>query len=184
MVNSIRSRIELAKYFNQLDFHVGAEIGVADGRYSEILCKEIPGLDLTCVDPWAKYDGNWRSDDYQDKAFKKAQDRLSKYNVSFKKNTSLEAARDIKDGSLDFVFIDGAHDFNNVMLDLILWTPKVRKGGIVALHDYYRSKYGTVQVIPAVDTYTKINKIDFNITPRYEDGHKDDTPPCVWWVKK
>jgi hypothetical protein len=33
------------------------------------------------------------------------------------------------------VFIDGAHDYENVALDLDLWFPKVVEGGIVAFHD-------------------------------------------------
>ena len=63
----------------------------------------------------------------------------------------------VLDGSLDFVYIDGAHDFDNVMLDLIVWSRKVKAGGIVAGHDYDRPhKRG---VVPAVDTYTRMHGI-------------------------
>lgn len=184
-MRSIKNRVDLADYFNDLGFKTGAEIGVAEGRYSEILCQKIPGLMLDCVDPWAPYSGNWRSREDQDKAYDIAKKRLSKYNAKLHKQESLAAAllTGIAPPGYDFVFIDGAHDFDNVMLDILVWSPLVRKGGIVAGHDYYESHQGTVQVVPAVDAYVKAHKIQLNIIPMDEGAHKDDRVP-VWWFKK
>jgi hypothetical protein len=55
------------------------------------------------------------------------------------------------------VYIDANHDFDSVMMDLILWSRKVRSGGIVAGHDYDRSHMKGV--VPAVDAYTKAHGI-------------------------
>lgn len=180
----IKNRIELAKHFKDLGFKMGAEIGVADGRYSEILCKTIPNLKLYAIDPWAKYDGNWRSDKYQDKAFEKAKKRLKKYKALLVRSTGVHAYANITNPKpfLDFVFIDGAHDYDNVMLDIILWSRKVRKGGIVAGHDYYKFKSGNV--IEAVNDYAKIHKVKVNLTQANSAEHKDDQCPCWWFVKK
>lgn len=49
---------------------------------------------------------------------------------------SLEAVNLYADNSLDFVFIDAAHDFENVTKDIQVWFPKVKVGGIIAGHDY------------------------------------------------
>jgi hypothetical protein len=49
---------------------------------------------------------------------------------------SLEAVKLYDDRSLDFVFIDAAHDYDNVKKDIIAWKPKVKLGGILAGHDY------------------------------------------------
>lgn len=38
--------------------------------------------------------------------------------------------------SIDFVFIDGDHYFESVLKDMTDWYDKVRKGGIMAGHDY------------------------------------------------
>lgn len=176
----MKNRIELAEEFARRGFTHGAEIGVADGRYSEILFQKIPGLTLHCIDPWAKYDGNWRSDSYQDGAMRRAVGRLMGKNAIMHKKTSLEASTMPLERPLDFVFIDGAHDFDNVMLDIILWTPKVRKGGIVSGHDAYFFNGG---VIPAVYSYVQAHQIELNIIPRSSDGHKDDRAPC-WWFEK
>lgn len=173
----MESRIQLAGHFHVKGYKVGAEIGVADGRYSEILCQQNPGVRLFCVDPWEAY--GWRDQKYQDGAYKKACERLNDYNVRIVREPSVKASLRFKDKELDFVFVDGIHDFDYVMEDIIAWSRKVRKGGIVSLHDYYRFKDSGV--IEAVNTYTQVHKIDFKVTDYYTKGHKDDRAPCAWW---
>jgi hypothetical protein len=40
------------------------------------------------------------------------------------------------DKSLDFVFIDGSHKYEDVVNDIKAWLPKIKEGGILAGHDY------------------------------------------------
>ena len=49
--------------------------------------------------------------------------------------SSVEAASLYEDNTLDFVFIDGAHDYDSVMADVAAWFPKVKSGGVIAGHD-------------------------------------------------
>ena len=56
--------------------------------------------------------------------------------VNIIRKTSVQAAKQFKNGSLDFVFIDGAHDTESVCADIDTWYPKVKVGGIIAGHDY------------------------------------------------
>ena len=51
-------------------------------------------------------------------------------------NTSIDAASYIQPEELDFVFIDGDHSYRAVEEDLAAWEPLVKKGGIVAGHDF------------------------------------------------
>jgi hypothetical protein len=82
----------------------------------------------------------------------------------------------IPDGSLDFVYIDGLHDFEAVILDIVYWSRKVRSGGIVSGHDYcWAFKSG---VIAAVDAYTR----GLGITSWYLTNK--DREPSWLWVKK
>lgn len=46
------------------------------------------------------------------------------------------AAEQYEDNSLDFVFIDAAHDFDSVREDVGGWKSKVRSGGLLAGDDY------------------------------------------------
>jgi hypothetical protein len=52
------------------------------------------------------------------------------------RKNSLEASQDYEDNSLDIVFIDAAHDYENVYNDLKAWFPKVKSTGIISGHDW------------------------------------------------
>jgi SAM-dependent methyltransferase len=49
---------------------------------------------------------------------------------------SLEAAAQYAPGSLDFVFIDGDHDYAAVRADIVAWLPLVKDGGVLAGDDF------------------------------------------------
>ncbi len=49
---------------------------------------------------------------------------------------SVDAAKLYDDGSLDLVFIDAGHTFEDVVADIEAWLPKVRPYGFIAGHDY------------------------------------------------
>jgi hypothetical protein len=42
----------------------------------------------------------------------------------------------VPDASLDYVYVDARHDYCGVKEDLEAWWPKLRRGGILAGHDY------------------------------------------------
>ena len=50
--------------------------------------------------------------------------------------SSIAAAKQYKDNSLDFVFIDAGHSYEEVRQDIKTWLPKVKQGGWLAGHDY------------------------------------------------
>ena len=45
-------------------------------------------------------------------------------------------AKQFPDGSLDFVYIDGNHNYEHTVEDISLWSKKVRQGGIIYGHDF------------------------------------------------
>jgi len=165
-------RSSLPGLFAELGYVRGAEIGVMQGKFSEALCKGIPDLELRCVDLWGPY--YHYSASSGERHYKEAQERLALYNAKLIKATSVDAAKDVADGSLDFVYIDADHRFDYVMLDLILWSRKVRPGGIVAGHDYYR--FRNAGVVPAVDVYTHVHGI-------HEWFITDEKEASFFWVK-
>ena len=50
--------------------------------------------------------------------------------------TSVEAASQFENGSVDFVFIDADHRYEAVVQDIQAWLPKLKSGGFIAGHDY------------------------------------------------
>lgn len=161
-------RKRLVQHYGEAGLTKGAEIGVDRGRFSEYMFKVIPDLELLCVDPWRwKLRGASR--------YKSTVERLKEKQATIIRKTSLEASLEIPDGSLDFVYIDGDHTFDFVMTDLIVWGQKVREGGIISGHDYYR--FRRAGVIPAVDIYTK----QHNVTRWFLT---DERTPSFFWIKE
>ena len=182
----MENRLDLAKYFNELGFKVGAEVGVFDGYFSEELCKAIPGLKLFSIDGWQIY-GGYRNTSYQkmlDGAYEITKKRLKPYNAEVIKKFSLDAIKDFEDESLDFVYLDGNHEYEYVKQDIEAWTPKVKKGGIVSGHDYYESKSGRLGVIKAIDEYITEHGYKLNTTEWNKDTYKDNRQPSWWFVKE
>lgn len=133
------NRSIMAETLKELEFKVGAEVGVAQGHHARMLCEKNPGVKLFAVDIWDNYPGYSDYSDRIDKYYLVARDRLANYNCTLIKKFSMDAVKDFADGSLDFVYIDGAHDFKNVADDICEWSKKVRIGGIVFGHDYFQS---------------------------------------------
>lgn len=50
--------------------------------------------------------------------------------------SSLQAAAMFSPYSLDFVFIDAAHDYDSVRSDIAAWLTNIRTGGVIAGDDY------------------------------------------------
>jgi predicted O-methyltransferase YrrM len=132
------TRIELALLFAELDYKIGAEIGVAQGYYSEELCKANPSMKLFSIDPWKAYKGTGQRK--ASRFYKDAVERLEPYNCVIMRDFSMNAVKAFDDGELDFVYIDGNHDFKNVACDICEWSKVVRPGGIIAGHDFKRTK--------------------------------------------
>ena len=73
--------------------------------------------------------------------------------------TSEEASKHFENESLDFVFIDGLHDYESVKNDISYWYPKVKVGGIISGHDYCAG-WG---VMPAVDEWCTSNNYKIEV---------------------
>ena len=184
-------RNNLAELFAELGFKVGAEIGVEGGRYSEVLCKANPNLKLYCIDVWGVYPNYYDHIDNSTMAafYDDAKDRLASYDVTFIRKFSMDAVEEFEDGSLDFVYIDANHMLPWVIDDIYHWDQKVKDGGIVSGHDYYRSKrtYTKCHVKYAVDCYTQA----FRIVPWFIlgsqakiEGEVRDNERSWMWVKR
>ena len=155
-------RNSLAKLFNELSFKIGAEIGVEQGKYSEILCKSNPNLKLYCVDAWEAYKG-YRDHVNQEKLngfLKRTKELLSPYNCEIMKAYSMDAVKVFEDEILDFVYLDANHDFQSLTNDLAEWSKKVKSGGIISGHDYVRTKGGVLNdTVDVINAYVRAKRI-------------------------
>ncbi len=131
------TRDELPSFFKEMGFKFGAEIGTYKGEFTKEFCKT--GLEIATIDPWNAYDE--ANQERQNLIFKSAIELLTPYkNCRIIKKTSMEAVKGFADESLDFVYIDGNHEFRFIAEDLAEWTKKVRPGGVVSGDDYFYTK--------------------------------------------
>jgi hypothetical protein len=167
----------IPELISEFGYKVGAEIGVSKAAYTKVIFDKNPSLKMYCIDPWTRY---WvvRNQERQNRYQVMAKETLKDFDVQFLVKTSKEALVDIADNSLDFVYIDALHDFDNVMFDIIEWSRKVRTGGMVSGHDFVY--FHDCGVIPAVEAYTRAH----NINPWFITNEGLPQPPSWFWVKK
>jgi predicted O-methyltransferase YrrM len=160
----------LAEFFHELGYTTGVEVGTRVGDYSKLLCQKIPGLALTCVDPWEAYSG--LTQERQEANYQEAVKRLTPLGVRILRMPSMEALKEFPDRSLDFAYIDGNHQFDHACMDIICWAKKIKQGGIMAVHDYCNFHWNGV--MKAVDAYTHCHHID----PWYVTRERE---PTAFW---
>lgn len=154
---------------------IGAEIGVEYGSNSSQILSQWTGK-LISIDMWAVPSIEAH-----------ARKLLNTNRSILVKKSSVEAARDIADRSLDFVYIDADHDYENCMRDIEVWFPKVRHGGLVAGHDYltWTNDQGAgcdFGVKAAVDEYCSLNGYQLNVTT--EDFWEGNPYPTWYFTKE
>jgi predicted O-methyltransferase YrrM len=126
------------------------EIGSYAGESAEVFARSFS--EVHCVDPWSDltmfgvHDAAWVEKDFDQRT------RPLK-NVTKHKCTSREAAKEVPDLSLDFVYVDAMHDMISVMRDLSLWWPKVRPGRCIGGHDHMPNYFAWTDVAEAVDQF-------------------------------
>jgi len=176
-------RNDLAILFHELGFRLGAEIGVLLGRYSHTLCRRNPDLRLFSVDPFLAFP------EYKDKTpqsqwdlnYEETKRRLSGYNCTIIRKKSMDAVVSFPDNFLDFVYIDGNHEFASETNDIHEWSKKVRPGGIIAGHDYVQYKASSFShSYEVVNAYTQA----YRIHPLFIIGRKVDHFRSWFWVKE
>jgi predicted O-methyltransferase YrrM len=175
IVSKHGTRLDLADLWGELGYRRMAEIGVRRGSYSHELLTRVPESHLTCVDIWAPYYNRSITADRQEAYYQETLRKLSAFaeRVTIRRASSMDVVREIQDGSLDAVFIDGDHTFDGAVMDIVCWSRKVRSGGMVGVHDYYPMARGGV--VQAVDGYTHCHKID----PWYVTHELEST---AFWV--
>ncbi len=122
------------------------EVGCWKGKSAAYMCVEIANsnkdIEFFCVDTWegsVEHEGMEELPKLYD-IFIDNMRPVGEYYFPLKM-TSLEAVKKFKDNSLDFVFIDASHEYEDVRDDILAWYPKVKPGGIIAGHDYYHDEY-------------------------------------------
>jgi hypothetical protein len=134
------------------------------------------------VDAWQAYKGyrDHVSQSKMDRFYAETSERLKPFaeRSVIIKGWSVEVAEWFldMDKKLDYVYIDGNHEFTHVANDIAAWTPVVRKGGIIAGHDFKRSRGNYIcHVKDVVQAWT----YSHSIRPWFVFT-KDKAPSWMW----
>jgi len=164
------------------DYKSYVEIGLGHGTTIKYLADNIKDDDFVFygIDPHEKYDGlhgkgrthpqSIHERNRREVAEIKSDNRVVLYN-----EYSHDAVSHFESESIDIVFIDGNHTYEYVLEDAEDWYPIVKRGGILAGHDYYppgrRHHYRSVG--KAVEYFCKKNGLVFIVAPDH-----------VWYINK
>lgn len=119
------------------------EVGAFKGKSAVFLAVEVinsgKNIKFDCIDNWK---GNAEHNQIQEVKDRTLYDTFLK-NIDPVKNIinvisldSMEAVKLYADESLDFVFVDASHEYEDVKNDISHWIKKVKKGGVLAGHDF------------------------------------------------
>jgi hypothetical protein len=140
---------------------IGAEVGVYKGLHAKEMLDRLDITTFILIDPWKDYE-EYTDEPKKNKvadAYFHARELLKPYSqrLVWMPSFSENASRVIANNSLDFVYIDGNHEYEWVKTDLKCWYPKVKKGGYFGGHDYTAEFPGVIQ---AVDEFCEERKLE------------------------
>lgn len=86
---------------------------------------------------------------------------------TYHKSESSEGSKLFQNESVDMVFIDADHVYERVKADIAAWLPKIKKGGIIAGHDYNYQHPGVLQAVDEA----------------FNKQHTYNADEDVWWIQ-
>jgi len=167
----IPTREELIRFIPKNS--IGVEIGVWKGQFSKILLETIQPQMLYLIDPW---EGNIPSGDKNGNNIVSINGPeyfvqhiipefyfLNNVKVINSYSSFLQL---FPDEYLDWVYVDGDHQYESVQFDLEVSYPKVKQGGVIMGHDYTDRMFPSV--VRAVNEFCQ--KYNLEIEYITEDG--------------
>jgi hypothetical protein len=160
---------------------VGIEIGVSGGDHAISLLESLDIERLYLIDPYENYTNylagkvHYGIDQLSlSETEVVARARLEKYRtkIIWLKKLSLEAINFI-DEKVDFVYIDGNHQYESVVEDIDNYFPLLKESGVIGGHDYYNG-------------FQREHDGVINAVTRFSVSHglqlRSELPD--WWIEK
>ena len=157
------------------DQGICAEVGVWKGDFAQEILDRARPSKLLLIDPWKfeasdDYDHAWYGgaeaksqqdmDAIHDAVAARFASHIKRGVVELLRQPSTEAAAAIAPASLDWVYIDGNHQYEFVIEDLRTFYERLRPGGVLAGDDYGTKGWWDHGVTRAVDEFAKLHAAD------------------------
>ena len=168
---------------NAKDGAVFVEVGCWKGKSASFMAETIKNskkkINFYCVDTWkgtlTEHGHQEDPDVVNDRLFEVFNENLKELDGYYTciRGLSVDGAKQFRNESIDFCYIDGLHEYEPVLRDLEIFVPLVRSGGIVGGHDY---SYAPVRT--ALRDYLRSNLILRDITLFITDEY----PPSFFFI--
>ena len=128
---------------------VVAEIGVADGQFSQRIMQFASPAKLYLLDAW----DSPRYAHYREQVRNKFEEQTKMGQIVIQQGYSVDLLPQFPDHFFDWVYLDTDHSYETTRAELELCRHKVKAGGIIAGHDYIigdwelRNRYGVVEAV-------------------------------------
>lgn len=158
------------------------EVGCAYGFHTKQVISNTNIESYTMVDPYVPYSNDVFSDSVQN-VYRDGSETLSNFDqflnivmeelsehkekITHIRKPSVEAAKEVEDGSLDAIFVDGDHSYSAVKEDLQAWWSKLRVGGTLCGDDYWMS-----DVARAVHEFASEHNLEVKFKTRDDNDYK------------
>ena len=142
-----RSRIEFwAEVIRAAKIESILEVGVWQGDFAADILQRCDCIKkYYMIDPWRHLEG-WNKPTNQDDAILDSFYEMTKAKTEFAKDRRVilrgkttEVIDQIKDGELDFGYIDGDHTLKGITIDMMRVYPKIKVGGFLGGDDFSRT---------------------------------------------
>lgn len=120
---------------------IGIEIGCSEGDTTCFLLESNQTLKITSIDPYVAYQ-DWNRSTLSDRpamydhTMRRMQSYITQGRFEMIRDYSDNAIDRFEDESLDFIFIDGLHTYEQVKLDCNNYYRKLKSGGLFSGHDF------------------------------------------------
>lgn len=154
MIHHRAFHLKVLSEMNNISVRSIVEVGTWKGETAKIFRGLFPEAHLYLVDSWnpsPEYIAKGGPCSLKAEDYETCYQQVSKFfekdpQVSIVRKTSLEGAKDIPEG-IDLIFIDADHSYEHVKQDIEIWEKKVRKGGLIAGHDFSPDFPGVMQAV-------------------------------------
>lgn len=151
VASTMNAREQLADLCNERGLVHAVEIGTDRGLYARDFLARWHGEFLFCIDPYEPYDQmpHDRTPDLV-MACTVLAPHADRCKLIRARSKDATGAIQVAFVNPDFVYIDGAHDRASVETDIATWWPLLKKGGVLAGHDYVKAAPGVVDAVNAL----------------------------------
>lgn len=164
------------------------EVGSYQGRSLSWLLVEAHNrgckFDIHSVDIWGSDNASSADEKSKNKIYNNFIRNTSPFHGQFQihRTLSWDAAHKFSNGSVDYVMIDAAHDYDSVKKDIEAWWPKISSGGYMGGDDFNSDETNGVAI--AVLEFVKQHNLQIRYWPNLKPAGNKSRKVKNWLVQK